>query len=116
MSKFRTLAYVACITSLFAVPASLLAAGHQTADPAAQSLFRARCASCHGVDGRADTAIGKSLHVANLHSAAVQHLSSAEIKYVISNGKGNMPPFGSLLTPEQIQSLVKYVHSLGKSK
>jgi mono/diheme cytochrome c family protein len=38
------------------------------------------------------------------------------IKKVISEGKGNMPPFGGQLTDAEITQLAQYVHSLPKSK
>ncbi len=50
--------------------------------------FLARCAFCHGVDGRGRTPIGANVYprVPNLHLAATQNLTDGEIHYIIENG------------------------------
>ena len=35
---------------------------------------------------------------------------------VIAEGRGNMPPFGTRLTKDQIDALVKYIRTLGQAK
>lgn len=105
-----TLGPLTAFIFMFAIPTALFAADNSPA----QSNFRARCATCHGPDGHANTPVGKSLHAADLHSAAVQKLSNAELVHAVSNGKGNMPPFGGILSKDQIEGLVKYVRTLKK--
>lgn len=69
--------------------------------------FAARCASCHGLDGRGGE------RGPNIASGKTQRLSDAELKGVISNGKPNsgMPAF-RLAGPREIQSLVAYLRAL----
>src|ERR1700688_3371240 len=86
----------------------------QSPDNSAASLYKTNCASCHGPDGRG-SAVGKSLHAADFHSPQVQQQSDEQLATVIAQGRGNMPPFGTRLTKDQIDGLVKYIRTLGKA-
>jgi len=79
------------------------------------SAFKGNCASCHGDDG-AGTALGKAMQAPDLRSDDVQKLPDTELTKVIGEGKNNMPAFKATLSAEQIQSLVKHIRSLGKTK
>ena len=95
---------------------SLQSAGFgQSVNNSAASTYKTNCASCHGPDGRG-SAVGKSLHAADFHSAQVQQQSDDQLAGVIGEGRGNMPAFGTRLTKDQINALVKYVRTLGRSK
>jgi mono/diheme cytochrome c family protein len=87
----------------------------QSATDSAASLYKKNCASCHGSDGRG-SAVGKSLNAADFHSAQVQKQSDAQLAGVVAEGRGNMPPFGTRLSKDQIDALVKYIRTLGKAK
>ena len=87
----------------------------QSANNSAASTYKTNCVSCHGQDGRG-TAVGKSLHAADFHSAQVQQQSDAQLAGVIADGRGNMPAFGTRLSKDQIDALVKYIRTLGKAK
>ncbi|HXN26838.1 MAG TPA: cytochrome c [Candidatus Acidoferrales bacterium] len=82
---------------------------------AATATFRANCAACHGEDG-VGSAAGKSLHVPDLRSAAVQKLPDAELARIISDGKSAMPAFKGSLSEDQIHALVTHVRSLRQRK
>ncbi len=98
--------------ALAALPLALYAQANEKAE--AQTLYKQNCAMCHGPDARAQTPMGKRLNIADLHSAAVQNKTDAELTTIITDGKGKMPPFKSKLKPEQIKDLASYVKSLGK--
>jgi cytochrome c len=104
----------------FAVLASLLCAGvfayGQAHANSGQALFKARCALCHGEDGKGKTNLGQQLKAFDLNSAKVQKNSNAQLKQVILQGKGNMPPFQSQLNAEQVDEILKYVRHFGKKK
>ncbi len=52
----------------------------------------------------------------DLHSPDVQKLADAQLVQAITQGKGNMPAFGTRLKPDEIDAVVKYVRALGKAK
>jgi mono/diheme cytochrome c family protein len=112
MSETRVTRVLA-IATLVAATASL--GFGQSANSSAASLYKTNCVSCHGPDGRG-SAVGKSLNAADFHSAQVQQQSDAQLATVIAEGRGNMPPFGTRLSKDQIDALVKYIRTLGKAK
>jgi mono/diheme cytochrome c family protein len=80
-----------------------------------QKTYKTTCVMCHGEDGKG-TPTGKALKAPDLHSAAVQKMTDAQIAEQVANGKNNMPPFKSTLSKAQIAAVAKYVHTLGKKK
>lgn len=74
--------------------------------------FKAKCAMCHGADGKGDTAMGKNLKLRDLGSADVQGQSDADLVNTITNGKGRMPKYDGKLTKDQINDVVKYIRTL----
>jgi cytochrome c6 len=80
----------------------------------ATSLYKSRCAGCHGADGKGDTGLGKSMHLRALGSADVQKQSDKELTAWIADGKGAMPGYKDKLSGAQIKDLVSYIRDLGK--
>jgi mono/diheme cytochrome c family protein len=83
------------------------------ADDAA-SLYKTKCAACHGADGKADTPTGKAMKVRGFGDPAVAKMSDDELAAVIDKGKGKMPGYGKSLKPDEIKAMVAYVRSLAK--
>lgn len=77
------------------------------------TLFKAKCAMCHGPDGAGKTPMGQKLKVRDLRSPEVQRQPDADLSQVIAQGKGKMPA-GKTLTAGQIKLLVAYIRELGK--
>jgi len=92
----------------FAMSVSAFAAD-ATAD-----VYKSKCASCHGADGKGDTSAGKNMKVKDLASDEVQKQSDADLAGVIEKGKKPMPGYEGKLTKDQIDGLVKWVRSLKK--
>ncbi len=78
------------------------------------ALFKAKCAPCHGPDGKGDTSMGKMLKVRDLSSADVQKQTNAELTSVIEDGKGKMPSYKGKLSGGEIKELVSFIRSLKK--
>lgn len=79
----------------------------------AASIFVRRCASCHGRDGRANTAKGRLRAARDLTDAQWQaDVSDERIFNSINNGRGKMPAYGKKIPEAAIDSLVSYVRSL----
>src|SRR6202035_2403012 len=91
----------------------LLAVPSYAAEPGA-SVFKAKCVTCHGPDGSGNTPVGKSLQVADLRSPEVQKKSDAELTESVTEGKGNMPAFKTILSEDEIHAVLKYVRTLAK--
>ena len=95
---------------LVALPSYTAAEGQDSGSGA--SVFKAKCVSCHGADGSGNTPVGKSLQVADLRSPEVQKKSDAELAESVSEGKGNMPAFKTILSEDEIHAVLKYVRTL----
>ncbi len=78
--------------------------------------FMGVCATCHGMDGRKPTDIGRWMYprTLDLGSPGVQQWSDAELFWIIRNGirLSGMPGFAKTHSDERIWSLVHYVRSL----
>jgi mono/diheme cytochrome c family protein len=81
---------------------------------AGADVYKAKCASCHGPDGKGETAMGKNLKLKDLASAEVQKQSDADLTTLIEKGKKPMPGYEGKLTKDQITDLVKYIRALKK--
>lgn len=101
-----------------AVPSSPTPAAD--AEPAAAdgaTLFKQKCAICHGPDGRGDGPTAKALNPKprNFHDAAYMNTRPDDsLLVVIRNGKGAMPRWGGVLKDEEIDALVTYIRDLSK--
>lgn len=78
----------------------------------AKDVYKAKCAMCHGADGRGYTAGGKALHSGNFQDPGVRKMTDPELTLIITNGIRRMPAFKTRLTKEDIQGLVAYIHVL----
>jgi cytochrome c6 len=94
--------------------ATLLMSNVSFADEASVKLYKAKCAACHGPDGKGETAMGKANKLRDLASADVQKQSDEELTTIITAGKNKMPAYGKSLSAEQIKGLVGYVRGLAK--
>lgn len=79
-----------------------------------EAIFKAKCAMCHGPDASGKTVMGEKLKVPDLHSEQVQKMSEAELKDVVTKGKGKMPGYDGKLTKEQIDKVIAYIRALPK--
>jgi mono/diheme cytochrome c family protein len=88
--------------------------GSSRAQNGGESVFKTKCAACHGPDGKGEVPMGKKLGARNLGSADVQGQSDAQLIEVVTKGKNKMPAYDGKLTKEQIGQLVVYIRELGK--
>ena len=83
------------------------------ADNAAGGMYKAKCAMCHGADGKGETATGKTMKVKNFASDEVQKMNDEDLSEAISKGKGKMPAYKTL-NADQVKGLVAYIRSFAK--
>jgi mono/diheme cytochrome c family protein len=74
------------------------------------SLYKSKCAVCHGATGKGDTPAGKSIGATDLTKSAAK--SAGELKAAIENGKNKMPAYGKSLKPGEIDGLIAYIKTL----
>lgn len=94
---------------------AFLSAPAKADNAAAEATYKAKCAMCHGPDGKGETATGKTMKVKDFASEEVQKMSDADLSDAISKGKGKMPAYKTL-TPDQVKDLVGYIRAFGKKK
>jgi cytochrome c6 len=107
MNLLRSSMFPALVMSL-----SLLTLPSAAQDAAA--TYKAKCAMCHGADGKAATPAGKSMGAHDFASDEVKKQSDADLEQIIVKGKGKMPGYSAKLKPAEIKDLVAYVRELGK--
>ncbi len=80
---------------------------------AGQAVYVKSCKSCHGPDGAGNPAIAKMMKVdmKDLKSAEVQALSDADIKTIVTAGKGKMKPV-TAVSGAALDNVVAYVRTL----
>ena len=93
-----------------------------TPDKKIERLWKSKCGSCHGADGKAATEKGKKMKMSDLSAAAWQTAyGNDEVKKNITDGikrtkdgvEQEMDAYGPELTAEQIGELLTYVRWLG---
>ena len=118
------------VSQLFAtgaLAAALLGASLGTAsaevDKKTVRTFKAKCASCHGEDGKGETEQGKKMGVRDMTAAPFwKDVTDAKMKDSIANGikqtkdgkVQEMEPYKDKLKPEDIDALVGYVKTFKK--
>jgi len=103
--KFAITASIVGVLSISAVAAS----------PETQSLYKAKCAACHGADGNAST-IGKKLGARDFSMPDVMKQKDAELIEITTKGKNKMPAFKEKLKEAEIKDLVGYLREMCKKK
>jgi mono/diheme cytochrome c family protein len=102
------------LVSLVAVGLNTFSAASSRAQNAGETLYKAKCAMCHGPDGKGEVPMGKKLNARNLGSTEVQSQSDAQLVEVVTKGKNKMPAYDGKLKPDEIKALVAYIRELAK--
>lgn len=96
------------------VALALLASAPVHADGDGATLYKSKCAVCHGADGKAGTPAAKAMGATDLTSAAAQKLTDAQLIEITTKGKNKMPGYEKSMSAAQIKEVVAYVRALGK--
>ena len=76
----------------------------------AAATYKARCAACHGADGK-----GGKMGTKDFASPEIKSQSDAQLAETITKGKPpKMPAYGEKLKDTEIKDLVTYIRTLGK--
>ncbi len=95
---------------LAALAVSAATAGAQDA----ATLYKTKCAACHGPDGKGSTPAGKSMGVRDFASPDVAKETDAQLTEIIAKGRNKMPGYANSLKDAQIKDLVAYIRDLAK--
>ncbi len=94
----------------------------QEVDKKTERAWKAKCSSCHGMDGKATTRKGQELKVEDMSTAAYQKKYSDDaMRKTINDGldttrdgrKVEMDGYKDQLSEEQVTSLIQYIRGLG---
>ena len=81
-------------------------------------IWKAKCKSCHGEDGKADTKTGKKEKIADMTTDAWQKewTDEKQKKMILDGSKDNkkMKPFKDKLKAEEVDGLIKFIRELKK--
>lgn len=114
--------HVRVVASVVAGSLLLGTAALAEADKKVERAWKAKCSSCHGAAGKADTEKGQQMKIVDMTSAEFQAKKDDELKNAILNGvkkekggvKQEMDAFKGDLTPEQVDALVAYIRTFKK--
>ena len=104
MKQNSRVAILTLLSACLAVPAIAQQTGEAT--------YKAKCAMCHGADGKG-TPTGQKMGVHDFRSAEVQNMSDDDLGNAIAKGKNKMPAYKTI-KPEDVKGLVTYIRSLEK--
>ncbi len=105
--KASGLTIATCLV-LFA-PAGVSARTPPSTTLTANPVFQKNCAKCHG-----KTAQGRHFGGPSLTLEKSTAVSAADLRAILTNGKGHMPKYAGKLTPEEIDTLVEQIKALSK--
>jgi mono/diheme cytochrome c family protein len=84
---------------------------------AGKVVYMARCALCHGPEGKGDGPASAGLNPKprnHTDGTYMNTLSDEALLKVIHTGKGAMPAWGTILSEAEINAVAKYVRTLAK--
>lgn len=115
MRKTTSLIVAMAVIAVMLAMIVFLSAPAKADAAAAEATYKAKCAMCHGPDGKGATAAGKAMGAKDFASDDVQKMSDADLSAAITGGKGKMPKYASL-SADHVKDLVAYVRAFGKKK
>ncbi len=79
-----------------------------------KKVYAAKCASCHGADGKGNAKMAGMLKVNIPDLSGSAGKSSAELLKLLAEGKKPMPAFGKSLSKDEMDSVLSYAKALAK--
>jgi mono/diheme cytochrome c family protein len=92
------------------------------ADKKVERLWKAKCASCHGRDGKGETEKGKKMKIPDMTTAEFQKTTDEDIRKQITDGvktekdgvKKEMDAFKDEVNGELLTEVVAYIRAFKK--
>lgn len=79
-----------------------------------EKVYKAKCASCHGPDGKGETAAGKATKARDICADEAKKETDAAWTDIIVKGKNKMPAYDKKITEAEVKDVVAYMRSLCK--
>jgi mono/diheme cytochrome c family protein len=104
------------LSGMVAVAVLCLAGGVVSAQDKAngEKVYKAKCAICHGPDGKGEMATGKTTKARDICSDEVKKETDAAWTDIIVKGKNKMPSYDKKITDAEIKDVIAYMRSLCK--
>ena len=112
--KTKSMSKIICLALATIVDVPVLLFARTGADDKSAATYKAKCASCHGADGKGDTPASKSTKTRSFADPEVVKASDDDFAGIIEKGKGKMPGYGKSMKPDEIKEMVAYIRSLAK--
>src|SRR5207244_11721086 len=71
-----------------------------------ETIYMAKCAGCHGLDGRVNTKEGNNTGAHDFRARDTDTERDANLVQIVTKGKKNMTKFEDRLKPKEIEALV----------
>jgi mono/diheme cytochrome c family protein len=84
----------------------------------ARDLARVNCSACHGADGHGQGPVAgyfSPVRPVDFRSDRVRTRSDGQLFWIVANGLGNMPPFRSLLSEQELWTVVLFIRESATS-
>jgi mono/diheme cytochrome c family protein len=103
------------ILAIFTLAALSTGAVYAADAKAGQAIYDKSCKSCHGADGMPNAGMAKAMKVdmKDLKSPEVQAPSDADLKTIVTMGRGKMHPVAAV-TGAGVDNVIAYVRTLKK--
>ena len=96
--------------------APFLSAADSCCDPeVGKAIYKAQCVACHGQKGQGDGPAAVALNPRPsviTQAARVGKLPDDSLVQIVTTGRGGMPGFGKILTPDQVREVVAHLRTL----
>ena len=79
-----------------------------------KKVYAAKCASCHGADGKGNDKMAGMLKVDIPDLSGSKGKSDAELLKLLAEGKKPMPSFAKNLSKDEMESVLSYTKALVK--
>lgn len=79
------------------------------------AIYAAKCASCHGVEARADTVLAKKYGILDFRSPNVRALTTSELTRIMKEGRGTVSEEAhpdAKLSDDDVRDMVAFIRSL----